>query len=86
LRQALADTLLMGGDTDTNACIVGGLVGAYRGITKLMASEASKKLVYPVLMCDPSLGQQRPDVYHADQSVDRLRQIFGVGFVATKEP
>jgi ADP-ribosyl-[dinitrogen reductase] hydrolase len=65
LRQALANTLLMGGDTDTNACIVGGLVGAYRGITKLMAAEVSRKLVFPVLMCDPSLGQARPEVYHA---------------------
>jgi ADP-ribosylglycohydrolase len=66
LRQALADTLLMGGDTDTNACIVGGLMGAYRGITKLMASEASRKLVCPVLMCDPSLGKPRPDVYQSE--------------------
>jgi ADP-ribosylglycohydrolase len=65
LRQALADTLVMGGDTDTNACIVGGLIGAYRGITKLIAAETSRKLVFPVIMCDPSLGQDRPEGYHA---------------------
>jgi ADP-ribosylglycohydrolase len=68
LRSALAETLLMGGDTDTNACIVGGLLGAYRGVTKLMRSEASRRLVYPVLMCDPSLGQTRPEAYHASSA------------------
>lgn len=65
-RVALSDTLARGGDTDTNSCIVGGLMGAYRGINKLIESEATRKLIYPVLMCDPSLGQKRPDVYHAD--------------------
>lgn len=65
-RVALSDTLARGGDTDTNACIVGGLIGAYRGINKLIESEATRKLIYPVLMCDPSLGQNRPEVYHAD--------------------
>jgi len=28
---AIFETLIGGGDTDTNACIVGGLVGAYYG-------------------------------------------------------
>ena len=63
-RAALSDTLARGGDTDTNACIVGGLIGAYRGINKLNESEATRKLIYPVLMCDPSLGQKRPEIYH----------------------
>ena len=83
LRQALADTLLMGGDTDTNACIVGGLIGAYRGITKLTAAETSRKLVYPVIMCDPSLGQQRPEAYHADQSIDWHLRSLAVNLVGT---
>lgn len=65
LRSALADTLQRGGDTDTNACIVGGLIGAYRGASNLLGSDASRRLIYPVLMCDPSLGQARPDRYHA---------------------
>jgi ADP-ribosylglycohydrolase len=64
LRSALADTLQRGGDTDTNACIVGGLIGAYRGASNLLGSDASRRLIYPVLMCDPSLGQDRPSVYH----------------------
>lgn len=74
-RTAIADTLLRGGDTDTNACIVGGLVGAYRGINDLIKSEASRKLIYPVMMCDPSLGQHRPDVYHAATVPQLLRRL-----------
>ena len=30
--RCIADMLLLGGDTDTNAAIVGGLIGAYYGI------------------------------------------------------
>jgi ADP-ribosylglycohydrolase len=75
LRSSLAETLLLGGDTDTNACIVGGLIGAYRGSNKLLASEASRKLIYPVLMCDPSLGQARPEVYQASSLVNWISRI-----------
>jgi ADP-ribosyl-[dinitrogen reductase] hydrolase len=75
-RSALADTLLRGGDTDTNACIVGGLIGAYRGAFKLLASEASRRMIYPVLMCDPSLGQDRPHELHASSSIARMAHIF----------
>ena len=64
-RSAISDTLLRGGDTDTNACIVGGLIGAYRGINNLLTSEATRKIIFPVMMCDPTLGQDRPDIYHA---------------------
>jgi len=34
-KDAIEATLLKGGDTDTNACIVGGLVGASVGMSKL---------------------------------------------------
>ncbi len=74
-RSAIADTLIRGGDTDTNACIVGGLIGAYRGLNNLIQSEASRKLIYPVMMCDPSLGQHRPDIYHASTVPQLLRRL-----------
>jgi ADP-ribosyl-[dinitrogen reductase] hydrolase len=74
-RAAISDTLIRGGDTDTNACIVGGLVGAYRGLNNLLVSEASRKMIYPVMMCDPSLGQIRPDVYHASSVPLLLRRL-----------
>lgn len=80
-RAAISDTLLRGGDTDTNACIVGGLIGAYRGINKLLVSEATSKLIFPVMMCDPSLGQNRPDIYHASTVPLLLRRLLeALGF------
>ena len=75
-RAALSDTLARGGDTDTNACIVGGLIGAYRGINKLIESEATRKMIYPVLMCDPSLGQNRSDVYHANNALQWIESLL----------
>lgn len=52
---AIAETLLGGGDTDTNACIVGGLVGALHGAAAIPAEWRSA-----VLDCDTSLGRERP--------------------------
>ncbi len=33
--KALRETINLGGDTDTNACIVGGMIGALVGIKKI---------------------------------------------------
>lgn len=54
---ALTDTLARGGDTDTNACIVCGLVGCHWGATGIPA-----RLRQPVLMFDPTgcTGRRRP--------------------------
>lgn len=56
---AVRETLLGGGDTDTNACIVGGLVGAAGGAHSLLprAREA-------VLTSDPVFGRVRPEWLH----------------------
>ncbi len=42
--EAIIQTLLMSGDTDTNACIVGGLIGANCGLIKLPCNSRSKIL------------------------------------------
>lgn len=49
--EAIRETLLGGGDTDTNACIVGGLIGAACG-----ADAIPDEMTYPVLCCDTSQG------------------------------
>ncbi len=54
--QAVTETLLRGGDTDTNACIVGGLMGAYHGLNRL-----PKLALEGVLNCNTQLGQRRPE-------------------------
>ena len=41
---AIRETIAQGGDTDTNACIVGGMIGAYLGIQKLPEDMVSKVL------------------------------------------
>ena len=47
---AVKKTLLGGGDTDTNACIVGGLIGAAVGVDGIL-----QKMRHSVLNCDISL-------------------------------
>lgn len=57
---ALRDTLLGGGDTDTNACIVGGLLGARFG-----AAAIPRAMRDAVLGCDTRAGKNpRPDELH----------------------
>ena len=54
--EAIRITLMKGGDTDTNACIVGGLVACYQSIPDSMLA--------PVLTFDCATeGIQRPDTY-----------------------
>jgi len=55
----IGTVLLQGGDTDTNACIVGGMIGAAVGIDKIPS-----KMKDPVLSFKPTkgkLGIMRPD-------------------------
>lgn len=59
---AVTETLAGGGDTDTNACIVGGLIGAAVGAAAIPAP-----LRQAVLTCDTSQGQPRPAFLHPSQ-------------------
>ena len=68
---ALSETLLGGGDTDTNACIVGGLLGAAYG-----AEAIPKDMRDAVLTCDTSLGQSRPDFLHPRQIPDLVKRML----------
>lgn len=59
---ALHETLVGGGDTDTNACIVGGLLGAAEG-----ANSIPDMMRQAVLTCDTGKGQPRPTFLHPKQ-------------------
>jgi ADP-ribosyl-[dinitrogen reductase] hydrolase len=72
LRDALFHTLQAGGDTDTNACIVGGLIGAYWGINEIASNSSSSLMLDAVMNCDPSIGQPRPARYHAKKMIDHV--------------
>lgn len=63
---ALFATLLGGGDTDTNACIVGGMMGALHGFSSLPAAMSNA-----ITMCDTSRGRPRPEWLHTTQ-IDTL--------------
>lgn len=77
-RTAILETLMHGGDTDTNACIVGGLLGALHG-----AEAVPSDMKDPVIAfrgSDPAVqeqtpgqqrrGRRRPEVY--DTSCEQL--------------
>ena len=64
---AIAETLRGGGDTDTNACIVGGLIGAAVGVDNIPQNMRNS-----VLNCDTTKGNHpRPSFLHPQQ-VDYL--------------
>lgn len=67
---AIRETIAGGGDTDTNACIVGGLIGAACGAESIPEAMREK-----VLGCTTTDGRPRPDWLHAAQIpglVDRI--------------
>ena len=60
---AMIETLSGGGDTDTNACIVGGLIGAAVGVDNI-----PENMRHAVLTCDTNMGKHpRPDFLHPRQ-------------------
>ncbi len=59
---AIFVTLLGGGDTDTNACIVGGLIGALHGIS--LIPEAMR---VAITNCGTNKGRPRPEWLHTTQ-------------------
>ena len=68
---ALRETLAGGGDSDTNACIVGGLLGARWGVSAI--PEAMRAAV---LGCDTRLGPHpRPDALHPRNLRARMRAL-----------
>jgi ADP-ribosyl-[dinitrogen reductase] hydrolase len=61
--ESIRETLSGGGDTDTNACIVGGLIGAAGG-----AGQITDAMKTAVLDCDTNAGRHpRPDWLQARQ-------------------
>ena len=70
---ALRETLAGGGDTDTNACIVGGLLGARWG-----ASAVPEAMRAAVLGCDTRRGRNpRPETLHPRAVPARIQAILG---------
>lgn len=69
-KESIYGTLLEGGDTDTNACIVGGLIGAYGGLGSLPQYALGK-----VLKCNTAEGQERQEVYTTKLVAKNLKTL-----------
>lgn len=74
-RSSITQTLALGGDTDTNACIVGGLMGAYYGLDKLLQNDSNRVAVFKVLDCNCEEGQPRPVAYTAKNLISQLSNL-----------
>ncbi|KAF1316004.1 Adp-ribosyl- glycohydrolase, partial [Globisporangium splendens] len=73
---AIRQTLLKGGDTDTNAAIVGGLIGALHGERAI-----PEHMKAPVLGFDctqPISGRKRPVTYKSDQILALTQTLTGI--------
>ena len=73
---AIKETLQCGGDTDTNAAIVGGIMGALHG-----ASAIPDYMSMPVLNFDctnPGMGHKRPATYKSNQYESILKTIYKI--------
>jgi ADP-ribosyl-[dinitrogen reductase] hydrolase len=67
--EALRETLT-GGDTDTNACIVGGLLGALHGEDGI-----PQPMRAAVLTCDTALGRPRPEFFSTRDATSLADQL-----------
>jgi ADP-ribosylglycohydrolase len=76
-REALVHTLLAGGDTDTNGCIVAGLVGAMHGLGGLLSEQGVSDMVEAVLTCNTKAGHHRPEGFHASKMAEHVVAICG---------
>jgi ADP-ribosylglycohydrolase len=71
--EALRETLALGGDTDTNAAIVGGLVGAVSGIEGLPSEYVEKVTGYTYAA---KKGRRRPDFLNQTEVLQQLEQLY----------
>jgi ADP-ribosyl-[dinitrogen reductase] hydrolase len=71
--EAMEETLAGGGDTDTNACIIGGLLGAAEGFSSLPMDSVEK-----LLLSDDSRGAcpHRPLHLHPSKVASLLDQVL----------
>lgn len=71
--ESLTQTLERGGDTDTNACIVGGLIGALHGADRIPQAMLGK-----LMSCDSQKGQPRPDSFTIKNVLPSLKRLNAI--------
>ena len=73
--EAMRETLGIGGDTDTNAAIVGGLIGALVGVEGLPQDYRDKVTSYTY---ESKRGQRRPDFLNQTEIVQQVEELFAM--------
>lgn len=69
----------LGGDTDTNACIAGGFLGAYLGYQAMASEERTGRNIKTARAADPTLGEiGRPAHYHAAKIDQAAKDLFAL--------
>ena len=75
-RQAIDWVIRLGGDTDTNGAIAGGLLGAYIGFNQMIEDKVTHDNIFILLNHDPSQGDfPRADKYHPKTMYEVSRQL-----------
>jgi len=67
---------LLGGDTDTNACIVGGLIGAWEGKARIPEDSINR-----LLTCNIKKGSKsnRPSSIQTNQkTIEKISQLYSI--------
>ncbi|AGE50346.1 ADP-ribosyl glycohydrolase [Acanthocystis turfacea Chlorella virus Canal-1] len=81
-KEAILSVLLQGGDTDTNAAIVGSMIGAAMGFKSLY--KEAKTQIDVLLKCDPTIGDQpRPVDYAPNTIIQLVKEILDVNTSAS---
>jgi len=82
--EVIIKTSQVGGDTDTNACIAGALIGAVQG-----ASTFPTEWIYTVLNCKPDRSnpickKPRPKEFWANNLLDMVDKLLAIGYIASQ--
>ena len=78
--RAIERTLNRGGDTDTNAAIVGAMMGALWGVTSIPASMSGPVLAFdPTQLCSGDNGHVRPALYAPSSLRELTWKLVGHG-------
>ena len=73
--QSMSHTLQLGGDTDTNACIVGGLIGAAEGFDNIPNSWKQKVMDYSF---EEKGGIIRPTFMNQSEVLEQVERILNI--------
>jgi len=75
--ECVREVLLQGGDTDSNACIVGGMIGAVLGLERMKGG--NEKRLEVMLSCEVSGSKQvRPGRYNPSEGLALVEKLVRI--------